>query len=122
MTSRRKSTLTNPPGLAPGGSFIELGHIVFGRTIQAGVDNLLHRLALVECQQGEAILTLASAFPLFAHLCQEDPDLPAAARDERPDLGALCQGHADAVNSNVLDLVDAVSDPEPPIHGDRRTL
>jgi hypothetical protein len=45
MTNRRKSTLTNPPGLAPGGSFIELGHIVFGRAIQAGVDNLLHRLA-----------------------------------------------------------------------------
>jgi len=52
--------MPNPPGLAPGGSFIELGHIVFGRAIQAGVDNLLH------CRSTgltEAILTLASAFP-----------------------------------------------------------
>src|ERR1700751_1601477 len=28
MTSRRESTMPNPPGLAPGGSFIELGPIV----------------------------------------------------------------------------------------------
>ena len=59
---------------------------------------------------------------MLSHRREQHSDLPAPAGDERGDFGALGQRHADTVDRHVLDLVDAVRDPEPPIYGGRSAL
>src|SRR3954447_10875484 len=63
------------------------------------------------------LTTVTFSSTLSAQPREQHLDLPARARDLRRHLGALRQRHADAVNRNILDLVIAVADPEPPIYG-----
>src|SRR5215472_12134516 len=66
-------------------------------------------------------LCILNAFPAL-HRREQHSELPAAARDEARDLGALGQRQADVIDRDILDLVDAFTEPEPPTDRDRSTL
>jgi hypothetical protein len=56
------------------------------------------------------------------HRREQHPKLTAPQRDDLRDLGALGQRHADAVDGDILDLVETMADPELPIYDNRSSL
>src|SRR5580693_4107781 len=66
-----------------------------------------------------ARLSRPAACGLFAQHPDQTLHLAAIMLDDGSELGALGDSHADAVNRDVADLVDAVSSSQAPVHLDR---
>ena len=58
----------------------------------------------------------------FPHQSDQTSYLTAIALDDRAEFGALGDGHADALDNDIIDLVTAIVVNQPPVDPERRRV